>query len=169
MDIVKQKKKRLVSSKIPPEIRTRENFWSKVDKSGDCWEWLASKTMHGYGRFAINRKPVSAHRVVWLLTYGEIPEGLSVCHRCDNPACVRPEHLFLGTHLDNMTDMYTKKRRPPNLGTKNGRSKLSEKQVEQIRAMYVPRKMSYPKIAKLFGISRWQVSKIILRKDWTHV
>ena len=82
---------------------TKERFWEKVDKSGDCWKWIAH-LLKGYGRFRLNNKTWSAHRVSWTLHYGEIPEGMCVLHRCDNPGCVNPEHLFLGTRTDNMKD-----------------------------------------------------------------
>lgn len=75
-----------------------------------CWEWGSYKSQLGYGKFAIGKKKFLAHRLSFLISRGEIPNGVSVCHSCDNPSCVNPDHLFLGSHSDNMRDMYTKRR-----------------------------------------------------------
>jgi len=93
-------------------------FWAKVKirGAGDCWEWQASKR-RAYGKIRIKCEYVPAHRVAWMLTHGEIPEGLCVLHRCDNPPCVNPDHLFLGTLKDNSQDMLRKLRRPSMVAT----------------------------------------------------
>ena len=92
-----------------------DRFWDKVDKSGRCWEWLAAKNSSGYGRLNNNGRNHLAHRVAWILTNGPIPEGdhygtICVLHHCDNPPCVNPAHLFLGTIQDNVNDMIEKGR-----------------------------------------------------------
>lgn len=88
-----------------------ERFWEKVDKTGDCWEWTGFKNRQGYGQFQVSTKNGQpAHRVSFELANGKIPDGMHVCHKCDNPPCVRPDHLFLGTPSDNMKDMVKKGR-----------------------------------------------------------
>lgn len=93
-----------------------QRFWEKVEKNGPslCWEWRAVKDRYGYGRFClgVDQRGALAHRTAWFVKYGEIPHGKSVLHKCDNPACVNPEHLYLGTQLENMRDMLQKGRNP---------------------------------------------------------
>lgn len=93
-------------------IPVEDRFWSFVSKSDDegCWEWSGHRDKNGYGTLAISSRPVGAHRVSWTINYGPIPDGLCVLHRCDNPPCVRPDHLFLGTSQDNTIDMIRKNR-----------------------------------------------------------
>lgn len=94
------------------DSKARRRFEAKFVKGDpdECWEWIASRNQGGYGLFWYKYHHVGAHRIVWLLAYGEIPSGLEVCHKCDNPSCVNPEHLFLGTRYDNVSDMYQKGR-----------------------------------------------------------
>ena len=96
-------------------MSAEERFWSRVDKSGECWTWTGARTSYGYGKVSVGGRLEGAHRVAWAMAYGPVPDGLHVCHRCDNPPCVRPDHLFLGTQVDNMADAREKGRLSPTI------------------------------------------------------
>lgn len=144
-----------------------DRFWAKVRKSDRCWEWTA-RLDDGYGSLSIAGRTMGAHRYSYELHIGPIPDGLYVCHRCDNRKCVNPEHLFLGTHQDNMADMYSKGRRPAPIGERNGFSKLT---AEQAQAIHDMRKAGATQtaIAAKFGITQALVSLILLGKSWRSV
>ena len=90
-----------------------KNFWKRVVMGTGCWEWAGKRTSLGYGRLKVGPRYWYAHRRAWVLAKGPIPSGMRVCHRCDNPSCVRPDHLWLGTQTDNVRDMMTKGRHNP--------------------------------------------------------
>lgn len=151
-----------------------ERFWSKVritNNPNDCWEWQASGLEKGYGTFYVNKKKYLSHRVSWQMAFGKIPEGLKVLHECDNPKCVNPLHLFLGTQKDNMEDMTEKGRRASadkirNPGEKNGSHKLTAGQVQVIRNKYSSGGTSHRKLAKEMNIGTTQISRILKHESW---
>ena len=138
-----------------------------IDVSSGCWQWVGSVTIYGYGRMRVDAKNVMAHRFSYELHVGKIPEGLFVCHKCDNRKCVNPEHLFVGEHQDNMTDMVKKNRQA--VGSRNGNAVLSENDVLLIRASRDI--IEQKELAKIFGCSQPTVSRIQLCQDggWKHV
>lgn len=151
-------------------------FWKYVKKSDDCWNWIGPLSNRGYGRFFIGSRPGNswlAHRFSWAVHYGNIPSGLFVCHHCDNPGCVNPKHLFVGTQFDNMSDAAKKGHLPQQrypwlfAGERNGRSKLTEKDVREIRRLSAIQ--GQRPIADQFGISRSLVRHIQAWRNWTHV
>jgi HNH endonuclease len=114
-----------------------ERFWPKVRKTDGCWLWTSYTNEHGYGLICIRRHKFYAHRVSWELDRGPIPYGIRVLHRCDVPACVRPEHLFLGTQPDNLADMRAKGRGRAARGTAHGKVRFTEQQVLEMRRRYL--------------------------------
>ena len=146
-----------------------DRFWSKVDKSGDCWRWTAHLNTCGYGKFRYNKKSWTAQRISWMICYGKIPEGMLVCHRCDNPSCVNPDHLFLGTPKDNVRDCVSKGRRAPQCGEKNYNSKLTEPEVTRIRSEYKSGGVTLQELADKYGVNYPAIHKIIKRKTWKYV
>lgn len=143
-----------------------ERFWEKVDKSGECWEWAASRVAGRYGQFWLNGRHVKPHRYSWESVNGPIPRGLFVCHHCDNPGCVNPDHLFLGTPADNMKDRDCKGRNAR--GERNGGAKITEGCVERIKDL-LSCKVPIEQIARYFDIGPTQVRRIRDGESWAHV
>lgn len=131
-----------------------------------CHEWIGAKDKNGYGTLRKDKKDYKAHRYSYELNKGKIPNGLLVCHTCDNPSCVNPEHLFLGTNKDNMADMVKKNRSA--FGEKNANSKLNKHMVKLIRQR-LELGISQQKIADEFCINQTNVSKIKTGKSWSNV
>lgn len=150
-------------------ISVEERFWSFVDKSGDgdsCWLWTGAKSDFGYGRIKIDGKDTHANRLSWELHYGPIEGGLRCLHRCDNPPCVNPAHLFLGTNADNSADMVFKDRHTR--GSRHPHAKLSENDVADIRRLFRDGEMR-TSLARRYGVSISLVCKIVARLAWKHV
>lgn len=157
----------------PFELR----FWSKVNKKSDfeCWEWMAYKNKEGYGKFKVGGKKgtaVGAHRIAFELTNGLIKqeEGkprILVCHKCDNPPCCNPNHLFLGTDQDNVNDREKKGRNkiPMLKGADHGNAKLTEDQVRTIFHSNLKGKQ----LSKIFKVSQGLISSIRHRSCWKHL
>jgi hypothetical protein len=143
-------------------------FESKIQITPGCWYWLGARHPRGYGRF---RGPCgdTAHRYSYYSYVGAIPEGAQICHRCDNPSCVNPDHLFVGSNQDNVDDKVAKGRHPK--GQKSATSKLSEVEVIEVRRLYVKGSTDYGTraLARKFGISHRQIWGIVTHKGWTHL
>lgn len=185
---------------INPSAKDIERFWSKVDKRGEdeCWEWKDFRDRGGYGKFWLNGKSVISSRVAWVIANGSIEDGLVVCHKCDNPSCCNPDHLFVGTNLDNVADRVAKgrcgrqpgeqhwtrrcpeflckgdnhwARRMPEKACRGERSNwavLTESDVFRIREI---RKtgLSYAKIGAMFNVHRGTIGHIIRGSTWEHL
>lgn len=148
----------------PPESR----FWASVRKSSGCWIWTGYLNPDGYGKLLADGERIAAHRYSFLLHTGIHPGDKEVCHKCDNPSCVRPDHLFLGTHDDNMKDAASKKRLPGAKGTRNAGNKYPESKIREIKSKLCE-KLSISEIAASCGVSPALVYLIRDGKIWRHV
>lgn len=156
-----------------------ERFWSKVDVRGpdECWEWKAGRfSGKGYGMFWVDGKNIGAHVFSFMINYGTATGGLYVCHRCDNPPCVNPSHLFLGTPKDNAEDMVAKGRqnntRPPGSHYQRGEdvhgSKLTWEKVREIRRLYQKgvRGLSSTALGMQYGVEHRAILDIVHNITW---
>jgi HNH endonuclease len=150
----------------PPVIDPKKRLLAlvRVAASG-CWEFTGHRR-RGYGTFWLRGTNVQAHRASWLIHHGEVPAGQHVCHRCDNRACVNPEHLFLGTAADNIADKCAKGRQAK--GSDNGRAKLTERDVAEIR-WRIRNGARDPQLAGAWGVSVSLIKQIRRRQVWRHV
>jgi hypothetical protein len=145
-----------------------ENFMRHIepDPFGGCWLWTGSMLFDtGYGKFALGRKCMAASRAAWLLFRGPVGSGLHVCHKCDVRACCNPDHLFLGTHAENMADMIAKGKKGGASGSRHPRAKLTEETASQARAMLASRQ-SQRAVAAHFGVSAGTIQALHEGRTW---
>lgn len=153
-----------------------ERFWAYVNKNGcqidyvegKCWEWVGDLRHNGYGRFWYNGRSLMAHRFSYRIHYGKIPKGMFVLHKCDNPECVNPEHLFLGTIQDNVNDMIEKGRKNVLRGEHNPTAKLTWDEVRSIRKEYATGNYLQREIADMFNVALATVNQIVNYRRWQH-
>lgn len=152
-----------------------ERFWPKVQRTGDdeCWPWIGkARTSFGYGMIGLGSRSEGidrAHRVAWTLTFGPIPDDLHVLHRCDNPPCCNPKHLFLGTNRDNVDDKVAKGRAGAPIGEENGKSKLTREKVIEIRRLHAVEGLGYKRIAKRIGVHADTIRAVLNGRTWRNV
>lgn len=144
-------------------------FWEKVNKTSTCWVWSGA-TQKGYGAYWNGIKVVRAHRYIFEETYGALPAHIQVCHTCDNPPCVRPDHLFSGTNKENALDCAAKERYLPNRRPRGEQchTKIKTKDVIEIRKLHM-NKIPKKELASMYGISRRMISYIVNNQWWKSV
>lgn len=161
---------------ISPEIRAaacrrngsmQDRFWRKIFKTDNCWFWIGGSNEHRYGVFWFRNRLHKAHRVSWIIHNGEIPDGMDILHKCDNPPCVRPDHLFVGDAKINGLDAASKHRTPQ--GERHWNSKLTAEQVLEIRANYVKWAKNQSAVAAKYGISVITLRNIVYNRHWRHL
>lgn len=157
---------------MPKKKDVAQRFWAKVEVGPpeDCWPWIGAwKLPFGYGKFYLDGKnhSISSHRMVYTLTYGQIPKGMCVRHSCDNAGCCNPNHLSLGSQAQNMEDRNTRKRHA--WGEKVNLSKLTVEQVTKIRQLYAVGGQSHRKLAKLFDVTAETILDILQRNTWKEI
>jgi hypothetical protein len=144
-------------------------FWSKVDKQDGCWLWTGGRNYAGYGFFYTAKGGrIGAHRFAWIVTNGPVPLGKEICHSCDVPACVRPDHLWAGTHKENMNDRDCKGRNKPGRlgGEVHPMARLTANQVQAIRQCRAERRLGVVELAAIAGVSTSTIEKILNGKLW---
>lgn len=149
----------------PPN--TEADFWERVEKGPDCWLWTGWTDRDGYGLWKRRQQNRRAHRDAYRFTKGPIPEGMLVCHTCDNPPCVNPDHLFLGTVADNNRDRERKGRGIR--GVRAHRSKLTPAEVREIRRRYREDGVRQVDLAEEYGVSQPSISSLLRGESWAHI
>lgn len=159
--------------KHKPTEQQVKRFWEYVNKKAkdECWEWTGTKDAYGYGVYSINHVLYKAHRVSYYFENGYVDKNLKCCHKCDNPSCVNPHHLWLGTQRENVLDRHKKGRTVTGhlYGEDNPRAKLKKEDVLWIRENYNPKTWSTVKLAKRYNVCRTKISQILKRESWVHV
>lgn len=146
-----------------------KDFYDQIDQKAfnECWEWRGVTNGFKYGRFIFYGKNFGSHRIAYMFQKGMLPNGLFVCHKCDNPICCNPDHLFIGTNSENIADCVSKGRQVR--GEKAPRAVLSNSDVLEIRKEYKKGKTSYKNLGKKYGVRNAAIYKIINRRTWKHL
>ena len=161
---------------------TPEIFWRYVNKTQTCWLWKRGTFTFGYGAFQFGGKLCHAHRLAYFFVHGQIPKGKMVLHRCDVPACVNPKHLYLGTQVDNVKDRVERGRsargnkiwsrsHPERVlrGEASPNARLTANEVTCIKSLYQAGGISHRQLAKMFGMHKSQITRILACKSWNHI
>ena len=143
-----------------------ERFWAKVKKTSKCWLWLSTVNDKGYGFIGFRKKLISAHRYSYSLHNGEIPSGMHVLHHCDNPSCVNPKHLWIGTNYDNVQDKMRKGRDYDKRNAKNPNAKLTLDLADEIRLLYEKGGYTQPQLGRKYGVNRNVIGRIVNNQQW---
>lgn len=185
---------------LPLSDPDKERFWKRVNKSGpdQCWLWIGKCINNkGYATFSFSRRLILVHRFAWVSINGEIPNGMVVCHKCDVPLCCNPDHLWIGTQMENVRDMLSKGRGPTGkkhgskthpesvprgdyhysridpsraiMGEINGQSKLTDEIVKEMRQERVMTGIPYAKLGKKFGLSSGAARQAVVGITWKHI
>jgi hypothetical protein len=147
-----------------PEFEVR--FWRRVRKDQDCWTWTGPLLQDGYGQIRWNGKTLGAHRAAYQLLVGPVPDHLWVLHTCNNPSCVNPLHLYLGTVEDNNRDRDRAGRQARLRGPLNGHDKLTWEKVAEIRTLYADGQQTYKSLGHLYKVDRTMIGQIIRNETW---
>lgn len=152
------------SRKCQHNSTLKERFFYKVEKTDSCWNWIGGKYSNGYGCMFVGRKLTGAHRVSWMVHNGAIPSGMQILHRCDNPPCVNPDHLFLGSQLENIRDMLGKNR-----GGQHKCRTVTASDVIAIRKEREETGASFKRIGEKYGFCANTAWMICTRKSWSNL
>jgi len=151
----------------PPTPAELDRLLAQLDTSGECWLWTGACDQDGYGRMSYRGRNEKIHRIIWMAHEGPIPKGKVVRHDCDQPNCGWREHLRLGTQRENLQDRYNRGRYYAADGRATcGTPKLTPEQVQEIRARYVPRKVSTYQLAKEYGVDQTTIYQIVSGEKW---